>query len=48
MWLLPAAGQMPDRKQMEDSSFLAVAIATSDETGGGKPVAVRAEFKVRS
>lgn len=45
MWLLPAAGQMPDRKQMEDSSFLAVAIATSDETGGGKPVAVRAEFK---
>lgn len=46
MWLLPAAGQMPDRKQMEDASYSAVAIASSDEEAGGKPVRVRAECKV--
>jgi len=45
MWVLPSAGQMPDRKQMEESSYKTVAIATSDECAGGKPVTVTAEGK---
>merc|ERR1712130_530853 len=43
MWVLPSAGQMPDRKTMESASYKTIAIATSDEPAGGKPVTVTAE-----
>lgn len=47
-WLkvLPSPGTMPNRETMEKASWHGVAVGHSDETGGNKPVTVRAECKV--